>query len=115
MNSAKCKLCMEDKYIKKATPQQSYLVELGFAILVKKGGAMMTNTHLLQNMRLSLCKEAFVCTTLLDNLTIKTIICRTVTQYEHFHNKKPSFARTCKLSGRHVQPKQANGGKLGDR
>ena len=93
LNSAECKLGAEVKFTGKVTPQQSYLVKLCFAMLAKKGMAMMTKAHLPQDTRLRLYKEAIMCTTLLDNLTTKTINGKTATRYEHFHNKKPAFVQ----------------------
>ena len=79
---------MEVEYTEKARPQWNHLVDLDFAKLAKKGKAMMNKAHLLQDMRLRLCKEAFVCIILLNNWTNKTINRRTMIKYEHFYNKK---------------------------
>ena len=91
LNSAEWKLGVEVKYTVKATLQWNYLVKIGFTKLAKKERAMMTKAHSQQDMRLRLCKKAFICTTLLDNQPTMTINEKTTTRYEHFHNKKLAF------------------------
>ena len=65
---------MEVRYNGEATPKQNYLVELGFTTMAKREMAMMTKAHLSQDIRLKLCKQAFMFATLLDNLIPKLLM-----------------------------------------
>ena len=75
---------------------------------------MMTKAHLSKDMRLRLCKESFICATLLDNLATNAINEKTMTRYEHFHNKKSAFASNLWSFGEAGTIKTGKCGKLGD-
>ena len=82
-------------------------------MLAKKERAMMTKACFTQDIRLRLCKEAFMCTTILDNLTTKTINEKKQPGMSIFTTRNQHLHRTCQLLARQVHSKEAYVESLG--
>ena len=68
-NGKDWKLDIEFEYTTRNTPQQNHLVELGFAVIVNLGCALMHRANIPMQQHYRLYPEAFKTATLLDGLT----------------------------------------------
>jgi hypothetical protein len=78
--------------IRRDTPQQNHLAELGFAILSNRGRAMMARANVPLEVRYKIWRHAFKTATLFEGLTVVTAGGKTATPYVLWAGENPKFA-----------------------
>ena len=86
------KLDVEFKFTAHDTLQQNHLAELGFAVLVNQGRALIVRVNVPMYHCYKLFKEAFKMATLLDALMIVEIDGEKKSHMEHWSGQKPEYA-----------------------
>ena len=99
-NSAKWQLDIKFEFMARDIPQQNHLAELGFAVLVNRGRALMTRANMPMHYWFKLFKEAFKMATLLDALLIVEIDREKKSYVEHWSRQKPEYALNLRIWGK---------------
>ena len=97
--SAQWKLDIEFEFTAKDTLQQNHLAELGFAVLVNQGRALMVRANVPIYHCYKLFKEAFKMATLLEALLVVEIDGEKKSCVEHWSGQKPQYALNLHMWG----------------
>jgi hypothetical protein len=93
------KMKLHFEFTARNTPQQNHLAELGFAVLINRGRAMMHRANIPKDIRYKVFPKVFETATLLDSLVMCTIDGETKTRAEQFRKTLPKFAKHSRTWG----------------
>ena len=81
------------EYTARATPQQNSLVEVKFNTVAARARSVMTGAKIPENVKKYVFNECLSTVTLIGGLIVRTIDGKEATQFEHWDNTLPKFAK----------------------